>query len=150
MKQDCTLCTRQYPVLQKMTDLIRQQMCIKFCFKSVKTATETFEMLKKPQTIFLVNGLALCPKGAMGVHSSVKCLLSFFSLARHQNVHHKFITHTANCGETFLGRHSITALGKMCGENNMRGDPVETGLIAMRVLLTTLLCMCRNFWLIMA
>jgi hypothetical protein len=39
--------------------------------------------------------------------------------------------------------------GKMCGENNVRGDTVETGLTAMTVLLTTLLCTCRNFWLIM-
>ena len=38
---------------------------------------------------------------------------------------------------------------KKCGENKVRGDTVETGLIAMTVLLTTLLCMCRNFWLIM-
>jgi len=59
----------------KMTDLIRQQMCSTFCFKSVKTATETFEMLKKPRTVLLGGSLTLCPKRATGVHSSVKCLL---------------------------------------------------------------------------
>lgn len=120
--------------------------------------------------VLLGKGLALCPKRAMGVHSSVKYMLSFFSLAKNQNVHHKFIPHRQTVDKHFwadilhhqhLWAHQLMhrkhcsgqtfyhMQRRMCGENHVRGDTVETGFFAMTVLLTTLLRTCRNFWLIM-
>lgn len=136
MKQDCMLCTRQYPVLQKMTDLIRQHMCIKFCFKSVKIARETFEMLKKPQTVFLEQCITVPKEGhRCSCQCEVPAIIFFFGQSSEcaSQIHYTHSKTWINIsGQTFYHMP-----GKMCGEKNMT------------VLLTTLLCMCRNFWLIM-
>jgi hypothetical protein len=124
-------------------------MCSTFCFKSVKTATETFEMLKKTTNRTLGEQSNSVPKESHGC--SFKCevpaIIFFYGQASEcaSQIHYTHSKLWINIsGQTFYHMP-----GKMCGENNKRGDKVETGFIAMTVLLTTLLCMCKNFFLIM-
>jgi len=80
-----------------------------------------------------------CSEKAWQTHCNVICMsIAFFDI--HETVHHKLIPDTNICVDFY---------NMMCGKNNLRNGTRETGS-AITTLFQHILCLCRNFWTIMA
>ena len=121
--------------------LYGKNICIKFHFKLHKTVNETIHVSKKQSiSLSVYQSIISMPTDSM---------TNTMQYDTHANC---FLWHSWNCAPQTHSTDTnicVDFYNKMCGKNNLRSGIMEAGSTIITLFQHTL-CLCRNFWTIMA